>query len=396
MLPEGWHLSTLGEIARITSGGTPSRAEPRFWNGSIPWVTTSEVQFNTILDTSERITEAGLANSSAKLFPENTLLMAMYGQGKTRGKVAKLGIEATTNQACAAILLHPPHDPDFYFQYLTSQYESLRELGNASTQMNLSGSILKDLPVPVPPLHEQREIARALEVLDRGIAVSERLLLNSQGRQASLAATLLASEEDPLRLGDVATFKNGLNFNASDNGEAIRIVGVSDFKRHARLETTDSLKTIRVSNRIRDDELLASGDLLFVRSNGNKMLVGRCLHFPNVTERLAFSGFTIRARVDSKVLHPSFAAHLMRSQEVREQILLAGGGTSISNLSQQALADITIRIPSLAAQRHIAHVLDKCERQIVVSERLLANSRQQKQVVMEELLTGARRVQTCG
>ena len=111
MLPDGWHRSTLGEIARISSGGTPDRAEPSYWGGDVPWVTTGEIRFNTITDTFEKITPAGLKNSSAKLFPPGTLLMAMYGQGKTRGQVAKLAIEAATNQACAAILLEDGQDP---------------------------------------------------------------------------------------------------------------------------------------------------------------------------------------------------------------------------------------------------------------------------------------------
>lgn len=150
MLPKSWYRSTLGEIARITSGGTPDRSKPEYWGGDVPWVTTGEIQFNTITDTVEKITAAGLQNSSAKLFPPGTLLMAMYGQGKTRGQVAKLSIEAATNQACAAIQLRDKHDVDFYFQYLTSQYEELRELGNAGTQKNLNGGIIKGLDVPVP------------------------------------------------------------------------------------------------------------------------------------------------------------------------------------------------------------------------------------------------------
>ena len=141
MLHEGWHRSTLGEIARISSGGTPDRSEPAYWGGAVPWVTTGEIQFNTITGSNERITEAGLKNSSAKLFPPGTLLMAMYGQGKTRGQVAKLGIEAATNQACAAILLHDGHDPAFFLHYLASQYDPIRELGNAGTQQNLNGGI---------------------------------------------------------------------------------------------------------------------------------------------------------------------------------------------------------------------------------------------------------------
>lgn len=105
MVPEGWGESVLGDVSRVTSGGTPSRNNNNYWGGTIPWVTTAEVDFNTITDTAEKITEEALNNSSAKLFPKGTILMAMYGQGKTRGKVAKLGIKASTNQACAAILL---------------------------------------------------------------------------------------------------------------------------------------------------------------------------------------------------------------------------------------------------------------------------------------------------
>ncbi len=91
MVPNGWKLGTIEEISSVSSGGTPSRKNESYWNGNIPWVTTAEVQFKIIEDTAEKITEEGLANSSAKLFPVDTILIAMYGQGKTRGQVAKLG-----------------------------------------------------------------------------------------------------------------------------------------------------------------------------------------------------------------------------------------------------------------------------------------------------------------
>jgi type I restriction enzyme S subunit len=191
MLPEGWHRSKLGEIARITSGGTPDRSEPSYWGGSVPWVTTGEIQFNTITDTAEKITEAGLKNSSAKLFPPGTLLMAMYGQGKTRGQVAKLGIEASTNQACAAILLHDEHDPDFYFHYLSAQYEALRELGNAGTQQNLSGGILKEVNVLVPPLPEQRKVARILSTWADAVTATEASHANRALQWQALLGVML-------------------------------------------------------------------------------------------------------------------------------------------------------------------------------------------------------------
>lgn len=186
-----WEIKTLGEIARITSGGTPDRTQQTYWGGEIPWVTTGEIQFNTITSTAERITDPGLRGSSAKLFPPGTLLMAMYGQGKTRGQVAKLGIEAATNQACAAILLHAEYNPDFYFHYLSAQYETVRTLGNSGTQQNLNASILKRLAVPVPPAADQRLIVSALNSLDQSIRViAERIQLLKSEKQALMQQLL--------------------------------------------------------------------------------------------------------------------------------------------------------------------------------------------------------------
>ena len=191
MLPEGWKRVPVGEIAQITSGGTPDRAQPSFWGGDIPWVTTGEIQFNTITDTAEKITAAGLKNSAAKIFPAGTLLMAMYGQGKTRGQVAKLGISATTNQACAAILLKNGHDPEFYFQTLASQYEEIRELGNTGTQKNLNGGLIKEIVVPFPSLPEQQRISTVVGAWDAAITVTEKLLANSHKCWLALIGELL-------------------------------------------------------------------------------------------------------------------------------------------------------------------------------------------------------------
>lgn len=94
-----WISATLGDIANVQSGGTPARTNPAYWNGDIPWVTTSLIDSSTILKADEYITKAGLEESSAKIFPKGTLLMAMYGQGRTRGRVSVLGIDAATNQA---------------------------------------------------------------------------------------------------------------------------------------------------------------------------------------------------------------------------------------------------------------------------------------------------------
>lgn len=193
-------------------------------------------------------------------------------------------------------------------------------------------------------------------------------------------------------LGDVAIFKNGLNFTRSSDGEQIKIVGVSDFKNRAQLDDTEGLDVIRVSGKVRASELLESGDLLFVRSNGNRELIGRCLYFPQIKEKLAYSGFTIRGRVDSSTLDPLFASHLMRSSLIKNQIFLGGSGTNISNLSQEILTAVEISLPPIEEQRRIAMVLSIWDESIGTSESLLANIRKQKHALQSQALTGKRRL----
>lgn len=162
-----WRKGTLGELFETASGGTPSRSEKAYWGGSIPWVTTALVDFRVIHDAEEFITPEGLANSSAKLFPKGTVLIAMYGQGKTRGQVALLGIEAATNQACAAIFPRDEVDPYFLFLSLSGRYEEIREMSNSGGQENLSQGLIREIPFAFPADRaEQHRISRCLSLLD--------------------------------------------------------------------------------------------------------------------------------------------------------------------------------------------------------------------------------------
>jgi len=166
----GWEFDLLGNIFDTTSGGTPSRSVKEYWNGCIPWITTSLVDFGIITRADEFISEVGLKNSAAKIFPRGTVLIAMYGQGKTRGQVALLSIEAATNQACAAILPRKEIDPNFVFLNLASRYEEMRQLSNSGGQENLSQSLIRELPFSYPSNPaEQRMITTFLTSIDNVI-----------------------------------------------------------------------------------------------------------------------------------------------------------------------------------------------------------------------------------
>lgn len=142
LIPNSWDVKPLRDLAAISSGGTPSRARADYWNGDVPWITTSQVNFSRIECAEEFISNEGLQNSAAKLLPAGTLLLALYGQGKTRGKVGILGIEAATNQACAAIDIKRDVSPNFLLHFLTSRYDAIRGMSNGGSQDNLNSGIV--------------------------------------------------------------------------------------------------------------------------------------------------------------------------------------------------------------------------------------------------------------
>lgn len=194
----GWISDSLGSIFDTSSGGTPDRTKEEYWNGNIPWITTSLVGFNIITHADEFITDAGLTNSSAKIFPEKTILMAMYGQGKTRGQVSMLGINAATNQACAAILPREDIDPRFVFLNLGSRYDELRSLSNSGGQENLSQGLIQGLPFSYPNNQaEQQRIADCLTRLDALITAETQKLEALKAHKKGLMQQLFpaAAEE---------------------------------------------------------------------------------------------------------------------------------------------------------------------------------------------------------
>ena len=187
-----WKTMSIEEIAFVKSGGTPLRTRGDYWNGNIPWITTSQINFNVIKSAEQFITESGLNNSAAKVFDPNTVLMAMYGQGKTRGKVAILGFKASTNQACAAIQPKDGHDPQFIFHVLSSRYEQLRSLSNQGGQNNLSAELIKDFQISIPSEKsgEQQKIANILSKADALISLGENRLLELQSNKRGLIQQL--------------------------------------------------------------------------------------------------------------------------------------------------------------------------------------------------------------
>ena len=166
---KGWEVKKLGEVCCIGTGSTPNRKNKEFYeNGTYPWVKSTEVCNLPIYSVEEYITEEALKNSNCTLYPKNTILMAMYGQGKTRGQIGLLKIEACTNQAVAAIIpTKEVLDEIFLCQHLMLMYEHIRNMARGGNQANLNLSIVKSIQIFLPPLPLQHLFAQRIEQIER-------------------------------------------------------------------------------------------------------------------------------------------------------------------------------------------------------------------------------------
>jgi len=176
--PNGWRVAAIEELCeKVTSGGTPLRSDPSFYQGgAYSWFRTQELKDCVLFEADEKITEKALAQTSAKLFPKDTIFMAMYGDGKTITSLGILAKEAATNQACCAMIPdRSTCDSRFLFYALKHHREDFLRIASGGAQRNLSGKLIRRFAINTPPLNEQRAIAHILGTLDDKIDLNRRM-----------------------------------------------------------------------------------------------------------------------------------------------------------------------------------------------------------------------------
>ena len=174
-IPESWKWVRVGNVFNVGTGMTPLKTEVKFYqNGTIPWVTSSLTSQRYIADAETKITEYALENTSLAIYPAHTLIVAMYGQGKTRGQVSELLIDATVNQACAALgnIVVDKCLVSYTYYFFLFNYEMLRKKAEGTSQPNLNVGKIKETLIPLPPLAEQKRIVAKLEEI---LPLCERL-----------------------------------------------------------------------------------------------------------------------------------------------------------------------------------------------------------------------------
>jgi type I restriction enzyme S subunit len=185
-------MTSIGEAFSVTTGGTPSRANPLYWEGEINWVSSGEVAFNRITDTKEKITELGLQNSNARIYPLGTVLIAMIGQGKTRGQCALLECRASTNQNVAGIHVYQTeHLPEYVYWWLYSRYQMSRSAETGTAQPALNAQKVRQMPIPLPSPEEQRRIVAYLDNLQAKVDALKKLQAETAAELDALLPSIL-------------------------------------------------------------------------------------------------------------------------------------------------------------------------------------------------------------
>lgn len=247
-----------------------------------------------------------------------------------------------------------------------SSYAS-RMQGAVARRRSLTKTDFLSLEIPFPSLNDQIRIAHLLGKVEGLIAQRKQHL---QQLDDLLKSVFLEMFGDPVRndkgwnidsLSAYGSFKNGLNFGKGESGVRVRYLGVGDFKSKAALEDFDSLGFIELNELPAEDYFLHDGDLLFVRSNGNRELVGRCMAVYPGAEKVIYSGFCIRYRIADASLQATYVAHLFRSAAFRRIIFQGGQGANIQNINQQILSDLPIPIPAEELQNQFALIVEKVE-----------------------------------
>jgi type I restriction enzyme S subunit len=363
-MKKGWTTKRIGDVCEVVNGGTPKTSVAEYWGGEHLWITPAEMgkrESPYADDTERKLTDSGLRDSSARMLPPYSVILS------SRAPIGHLVINTkpmSTNQGCKSLIPSSQLEHKFLYYYLSSIVELLDSLGTGATFRELSGGKLKEVSVPVPPLAEQQRIVGVLDEAFAGLATAQaHAAQNLQNARALFESHLQSVFTHRGKgwvekaLGEVAEFKNGLNYTRDSKGQTLPVVGVGDFQSN-NVVPMEQLQTATIDGELSSEYALQPGDILTVRSNGSKDLVGRCMLVPELSETTSYSGFIIRIRVNAAEVSPAFLLHFMKSSDTRDRLTRDGGGANISNINQTKLAALPVSLPPIAEQKKVVTQLD--------------------------------------
>lgn len=397
VIPQQWGLPQIKDIASISSGSTPNRNNSEYWNGNIAWVTTGELSSGHVNHTSELITVKAVKETKMRIYPQGTLLMAMYGQGKTRGTVAILEIDAAVNQACAAITVKDGKSK-FLFYQLKNSYQDIRKLSNTGNQENLNADIIKTYQVPWAPDEEQERISTILTTQDKVIELKEKQLAGKQRQKKYLMQQLLTGKKrlpgfsgawKNIKLCEVLSERKEKNIEQN-----LRICSVAVQK--GVIDQIEHLGRSYAASDTSNYSVAHYGDIIYTKSPTGDFLYGivkQNLLQETVAVSPLYGVFTPMTFGLGYFLHTYFQSAIC-AQNYLLPIVQKGAKNTI-NITNDTFISSKLYLPlDVEEQKAIADTFIAADREIDLLRQDIEQEKQKKKALMQLLLTGIVRVKT--
>lgn len=393
-----WRKVSLGALAEIRNGGTPSTTVPDYWDGDIPWCTPTDItgtRGKHLVATARSITTSGLDSCGASLLPVGALLLCSRA---TIGELKIASIPVATNQGFKTLVCGNSVDHEYLYYQLLPLKEQIVGLATGSTFLEISKRDVANIRLFLPSRPEQRAIAAVLSDVDGLIGSLEALIAKKQAiKQAAMQQLLTGrtrlpgfeGEWETRRLGELGAFRKGKGIRRTelrDNGSAC--------VRYGELYTLYENYVIHPVSRIPKDVAatalqIEKDELLFAGSGETAEEIGTCVAY--IGEELAYAGGDIIV-LTVPGQDPVYLAHLLNAPVAARQKARMAQGDAVVHICGDHLAEVEFPLPPLAEQRAIATVLTDMDAEIAALERRLAKTRSIKQGMMQQLLTGAVRL----
>lgn len=340
----------------------------KYVQNGIQVIRITNVQKGYISDTDKKFYKEEKELERYKLI-EDDLLISLTGNVGRVGVIKSENLPAYLNQrvSCVRIKNNNLLNKRFLFNFLNSDSFEKTCIKNSKgiAQKNISTVWLREIKIPLPAMEEQKKIAARLDAVSDLLAKQKQLLAE---QDTLIQSTFYDMFGDPIKnekgwnskkLSELGSLKNGINFQKNDNESDLYCLGVADFKDNKYISDISALQKVPSKSVNLTEDLLKNGDIVFVRSNGNKALVGRCVAvYPN-EEAVTFSGFCIRFRKSTTLIKTDYLLYFLKTPQVRNA--LAGRGANIQNLNQQILSRVNILCPPLELQQKFAAIAEQIE-----------------------------------
>ncbi|MDI3605559.1 restriction endonuclease subunit S [Pseudomonas aeruginosa] len=405
VIPEDWHCSKISEVCVTSSGTTPARSQfdRYFRNGQINWVKTLDLNNSEILKTDEQVTIEALAETSLKLYPVKTVLVAMYGGFNQIGRTGILRVPACVNQAITAIQCENQLSPEYLLATLNFRVEHWKAVASSSRKdPNITSQDVRDFQIAYPSRDEQEKIAETLSCIDSLIRSLDQLIAKKRDIQQATMQQLLtgqrrlpgfSGEWEEKRLGDHLSFlKNGTNSRAELSTEGdVHYLHYGDIhgSQHLLLNPAKSSMPCLPRDKAKRLDRLENGDVIFADASEDLDGVGKSVEVQLPEGMELVSGLhTIAVRFDKKVISDGFKAYLQFIPTFRSHLRQLAAGTKVYATSRAHIASAEVEIPEIEEQTAIASILSEMDTELAALETRRDKARQIKQGMMQELLTG--------